>query len=282
MMKIFLVIATALVLITPLSACGQEATTQEIIDGVIQSLSDINTYHCDMDMSMNMAGEGGGETVDVSMDMKLNAVIDLENAKMKANITMNTSDPDEGDREMAMEMYIIGEITYMMMDIPLLGPMWVKAPMPAGYYQTMGQVKPQVDLLETAQIELLGSETVNGIDCYLLKVTPDIELLWKLALQQMESPSNGAAFTIDEELLSNMLRSYSVKQWFAKDTYFLAKADVSLSLEITPDSMGFTEEEEGSITMDITMILFSYDYNQPVTIELPPEAAEATEFPMGL
>jgi len=43
--------------------------------------------------------------------------------------------------------------------------------------------------------------------------------------------------------------------------------------------MGFPGEE-GVMTMDIVIDLLVYDYNQPVSIELPPEAEEAIEVPM--
>ena len=39
-------------------------------------------------------------------------------------------------------------------------------------------------------------------------------------------------------------------------------------------------EEEGVVTMDMAVGLLVYNYNQPVSIELPPEAEEAVEMPV--
>ncbi len=75
-----------------------------------------------------------------------------------------------------------------------------------------------------------------------------------------------------------MFRSFSVKQWIAKDTYFLAKAEIDIAVELIPEALGFPEEEGGMI-MDIPMNLLSHSYNQPVSIVLPPEAEEAIEMP---
>jgi len=47
-------------------------------------------------------------------------------------------------------------------------------------------------------------------------------------------------------------------------------------MELTPEAMGFPEEE-GEMTMNITMTLLAYDYNKPISIELPPEAEEALD-----
>lgn len=53
---------------------------------------------------------------------------------------------------------------------------------------------------------------------------------------------------------------------------------LTFAVELTPEAMG-SPEEEGVFTMDITMSLLAYNYNQPVSIVLPPEAEEAVEMP---
>jgi hypothetical protein len=59
----------------------------------------------------------------------------------------------------------------------------------------------------------------------------------------------------------------------------LTKAEIDMAMEFTPEDMGFPEEE-GIMTMDIAMSFLGYDYNQPVSIVLPPEAEEAVEASM--
>ncbi len=135
--------------------------------------------------------------------------------------------------------------------------------------QQMGWGESQIELLEAAQVEVISSERVDGIDCYVLEVTPDLEQLWQLSnhLHFDEVPD------VTEEYLQEIFRSFSVKQWVAKDTYFLMKAEIDIAEEFPPD-------EAGPSTVDIAMVLLCYNYNQPVTIELPPEAEEAIEAPM--
>jgi len=84
---------------------------------------------------------------------------------------------------------------------------------------------------------------------------------------------------IGEEFLREAFKNFSVKQWGAKDTYFLTKVEMYMAIELTPEALGFPEEE-GLMTMDIKMDLLAYNYNQPVSIELPPEAEEALEVPI--
>ena len=47
-----------------------------------------------------------------------------------------------------------------------------------------------------------------------------------------------------------------------------------MAIETTPELMDYLGEE-GEISMDITIIFLAYNYNQPVSIVLPPGAEEA-------
>jgi hypothetical protein len=48
-------------------------------------------------------------------------------------------------------------------------------------------------------------------------------------------------------------------------------------MEISPEDVGATAEDFEKITMDMNIEVTMHDYNQPVSIELPPEALNATE-----
>jgi len=267
-----LTVSLALVMVLSLAACAKEPSAQEIVDGVIESLDDIRTYQFDMDMTLNIAGEAEGEVFEGTMAIDSSGASDFENRQMRMDVTINVAVPGEDEIEMAMEMYLIGDMMYTMMEIPEMGPMWMKSEMPEEYWEEMSQVEPQMELLEVAQVEVIGSERVGGIDCYVLEVSPDLEQLWQIVMQQAEMV--GVMPDVTEEFLQEIFRSFSVKQWVAKDTYFMTKAEIDMAVELTPEAMGFPEEE-GILTMDIAMVLLAYDYNQPVSIELPPEAEEA-------
>jgi len=280
MWKKILTISLVLAMVLSLAACAKEAedevglpSAQEIVDSVIESLDNIRTYQFDMDMTMDMAGEAEGEVFEMTMVMDSSGASDLENRQTRMDMTMSIAMPGEPEMEMGMEMYLIGDVIYMLVEIPEMEPMWMKSEMPEGYWEEMSQVEPQIELLEVAQVEVIGSEMVGGIDCYVLEVTPDMEQLWQLIMQQAEMAGEMPPFT------EEMFRSFSVKQWVAKDTYFLTKAEINMAVELTPEAMGYPEEE-GVVAMDIAMNLLAYNYNQPVSIVLPPEAEEAVEMTM--
>lgn len=277
MWKKILPMGLVLVVVFSFAACVGEPSAQEIVDGVIESLDDIRTCQLDMDMTIDAAGETEGEVFEATIAMDFSGALDIENRQMRMNIAMNMAVPGEDEIEIEMEMYLISDMVYMMVEVPEMGPMWMKSEIPEGTWEEMNQVESQVELLEAAQVKVMGSEQVRGVDCYVLQLTPDMEQLWQLVMQQAEVTGEEMP-EVAEEFLQEMFRGFSVKQWVAKDTYLLTKAEIDMAVELTPEALG-SPEEEGVLTMDITMNLLAYNYNQPVSIVLPPEAEEAIEVP---
>jgi len=283
MRKKILSMSLVLVMVLSFPACAGEGVelplAQEIVDGVIESLDDIRTGQFDMDMTMDMAGEAEGETFESTMVMDSSGALDFDNRQMRMDLTMYMAMPGEPEVEVAMEIYLIGDMMYMSAEVPGMGLMWMKSEMPEGYWEQMSQVQSsQVELLEAAQVEVIGSERVRGVDCYVLQLTPDMAQLWQLAMQQAEVTELEMP-AVSEEFVLEMFRSFSVKQWIAKDTYFLTKAEIDMAMELTPEAMGLPGEE-GMLAMDIAIAFLAYNYNQAVSIVLPPEAEEAVEVPI--
>jgi len=268
MRKKILGISLVLVMVLSLAACAKEPSAQEIVDGVIESFDNIRTYQLDMDVTFDMAGEDEGEAFEFTQALGYIGAVDVENKQMRLEMTYRSIAETQPEMEQVTEMYLIGNIQYRMQQTEE-GTEWKKYEVSAESWEEFQQIgwgKSQIELLKAAQVEVIGSERVGGIDCYVLEVTPDLEQLWQL--------SNHLHFDeardVTEEYLQEIFRSFSVKQWVAKDTYFLMKAEIDIATEFPP-------EEPGPSTVDIAIVLLCYNYNQPVTIVLPPEAVEATQ-----
>ena len=159
----------------------------------------------------------------------------------------------------------------------------MKSEAPAEYWEIMTGVsglENYIELLKTAQVEVIGSEQVKGVDCYVLQLTPELAELYQTAMDPVGGIGRaGMLPPVPEELLQDMFHSFSVKQWIAKDTYFLMKVEIDMDIESTPELMDYLGEE-AEMSIDITISFLAYNYNQPVTIVVPAEALEATEVPM--
>jgi outer membrane lipoprotein-sorting protein len=277
------ILALSLVLVMALSfiACGGESLppAQEIVDGAVQALDDIRTYEFEMDMAMDMAAESEDETFEVTIETDYSGALDLDNQQMRLYMTMNVAMPEEETVEAAMELYLIDGTGYTMMDVPEEDPVWEKEEISEadweGVIELLMLSKPQLELLEDSEVEVIGIESVQGVDCYVLQLTPDLAQLWETAGQQaaLGFTSEMGWPEFSAEVLDAASPTFSVKQWIAQDTYFLMKVDIDMDLELTPEVMGMPEEE-GVATIGLVMNLLAYDYNQPVSIELPSEAEE--------
>ena len=292
MSKRILAISLVLVAVFSFTACdgGEELPpAEEIIDGVIEAMDDIRTQEFDIDMTLDMAGEAEDEAFEMTMEMSMSGAVDIVNRQMRMEMAMNMAMPEEGEMDMGVEMYLLDDEVYMTMDVPGMDPAWMKSELTEEQWEEMMEVinlaDSQLEILELANVSVAGIEEIKGVECYVLQLTPNAEQLWNLAQEQMQLPGQefpGFSEFLDEDVIEQRLleifKSFSVKQWVAKDTYFLIKVEVDMDMELTPEALGYPDEE-GEMAIGMTVSMLAYNYNQPVSIELPPEAEEAIEEP---
>jgi hypothetical protein len=279
-MPLVLVLAGSLMACTTGGAADPSLpSVQEIIDAVIESMSDMNTYQFESNIAMTMNAESDFESYEMTMDMTFCGAVDIENRQMGAEMTMGVEMTGEEYTDMGMAMYVVDDTVYMNMDFFGFEDTWMKTDVTDEVWGEMSQavelVEPYVGLLEAAQVTVTGIEEVAGVDCYVLEVTPDMDQLWQLAMQQVEMVDT-EMLAPTEDFISDMFSDFSVTIWVAQDTFFVNRVIVDMSVEMTPEDMGFPDED-GVYEMDILMYLLAYDYNQPVSIILPPGALSAVE-----
>ena len=129
--------------------------------------------------------------------------------------------------------------------------------------------------LEAADIEVLKEARRENIRCYVVQITPDLAELFQLLMNQMQA-SLGEISSSELEQISQMFHDFSVKMWIEKDTYHVLFADIMMKIEATPEMMG-EYDQEGLFSINATMNMKAYDYNESVEIVLPAEADEAEE-----
>jgi len=277
--KRILVLSLALILSFTLVGCAGGELTQEEIDRIIDNVTSAqyDTVTLDMDMSMTVKVEGGPEPGEMTMVGDGTGAMDMASREMQMTMNMTMDIPEIGEQEMATEIYLVGGWMYMKMSIPEMGEQWMKLPLTEEMWQQQSQIDQQIELLKTAvEIKSLPDEAVNGTDCYVFQIVPSMEALGELLSQQalgMEGMDFG------QLNLADLFKEMSVKEWIAKDTYRVMKAEVAMVLEMRPADVGATEADFEKMTMDINVGERLYDYNQPVSITLPQEALDAPEMP---
>jgi hypothetical protein len=269
-------ILLVLVMALSFSSCTKEPSAEEIADRAVTAQEEIRTYQFELDMTMDTTMDAGGETYEENVTMKTDGALDLENQQLKFIMAVDAADEGAGGGE----LYIIDGMMYSKVGLAGEEAMWTKGEIPPDGWERMTEVSGYASyqkLLETAQVEVTGSEKVNGVDCYVLQLTPDMAQLARTATDPAGGMGAGGRLPpIPEEFCEDIFSSYSVKQWIAKDDYFLMKVELDAAIESTPEIMDFLGEE-GEISIDITIVYLAYDFNESASTKLPPEAENAIE-----
>jgi len=275
-MKLLIAVISLVILLSfPLLGCQtaivetitSPPSVEEIVGNAVNYLTNITTLEFDVDLTVDIAGEENGETVDASMVSKITGAVNVISKDGKVEMSVTLDSPGEATIEADMDMYFVDDTMYTLMEIPTLGniSMWVKSDIPPEMHGQMTQVEDQVDLLRLSEVKLIGTETVAGKVCYVLELVPNPDALWEFVSQKMAATGVPVPTLEEETIIRDIARNYSAKQWIAIDNFLLCKAEMDMEMTIS------------DTTMDITMTLVISDYNQPVSIELPPEAENAIE-----
>lgn len=290
-----LVAVVVVVAVAMLAGCVEEGqvSTAEIKEMVLATAESIDTYKFEMDQTAETIITNATDEMEMTTKSTGSGAVDNTNKKMKIEMTTTMEMPEEAEMpepmemKMEMEMYFVDNAMYTKMDfgIPEIPTQWTKMEMPEGYeqpWESQNQVEQQMELLNVSEVALLEEEQVNGVDCYVLKIEPDIEKYWEIVMKQegiselMENLPQNISFDIGK-----MMEDMSIKYWIAKDTKFPMKTEMQVRMVMSSEDLGVPEtEKEFTVTVDQRTEMVFYDYNEPVTIELPEEAESAVEAPM--
>ncbi|MFP4640790.1 MAG: DUF6612 family protein [Dehalococcoidia bacterium] len=250
-----------------------EITQQELVEKAISAQEGVKTSQFDMKMSVDMSGETSEQKLDMSMAYDMSGKVDRVNKRMQMTVIISMDMPQQEEDSQSvqgrMTIYSLADAMYMKMSVPGTPEQWTKSPMPEGSWEN--RINQQIELLEESQIAISGEETVENVSCYAVEFTPSKEKMWELIQQQwpgqttQDKPSN----------LDEIIQSMDLKQWIDKDTFLPVKEETQITMEISPEAMQMPTSEGGKMEMTMDIVANYHSYNEPVSIELPPEAENA-------
>ena len=290
-MKAGLVVAIVAVMMLSSYAA---ALSQDEIAGLMLNASEVDTYKYNIDMTvttemikmgnetnatepmvMVINGSGVVDNINKSMMMVMSTCMNMSGL-MEANTSENTSLDIPETICMETEMYIINNTMYLKMDMGTLLPnqsLWLKQEMTEADWESEDLQGQQMELLNCSNVTLLDDAEVNGVECYVLKLVPDTEKCWEILMNQSirdQLVMGAAGMQNTSDVLNQSISNITMTEWIAKDTKFVMKSEAAMDMTISPDT-----EEEAKVAIDYTVAF--YDYNVPVTIELPAGADNAMD-----
>ena len=245
---------------------------QEVVSNTITALKGVNT--CSMVINTTMTIEVQGQRMDIDMDIY--GLVDYADREMYIDMSMSMTGLPQAPQAMPgrMEIYILRNQTmYMALYKPSGEAQWIKYRIPDEEWNRMFTPinASFTELAQASQLEYIGTETVNGVECYIIEFKPTPEGLAKYVQSIMgpQAPQMGMPYNISQ-MIKEGLKEITIKMWISKDDYTIRKQDLSMKLSMT--IMGVTAN------MDMKMLALT-NWNIPVEIELPPEAQQAVEAP---
>jgi len=260
-----------------LVGCADKELTQEdleqLVNDVLVANAKVQTVKFDMNTTTKMEMIGGPQPEGATMVGEGTGAIDSANREMQLIMDMDIDVPGKEKQSMPMESYLVDDWMHIKVSVEEKGAQWMKMPLPDGMWDSQSTISQQIELLQTAkEVNFLGSEDVNGMDCYVVEMVPSAEALNKM-LSQMQMPDIDEA-DFSQLSFAEMIKEMSFKQWIAKDGYLVMKSQTHVLMEISPEDVGASVEEFQKITADQSAVMVFYDYNKPVSIVLPREALE--------
>jgi len=171
-----------------------QAQLEAILDESIANQESINTYRFDVDMDMITDVVGGYEAGKMTISTKSNGAANLASNQMQMNMEMTMVlegfEEQNGSQDLTYDMYVYPDYTYMRMEVPGMGEQWMKMATTEDLQVDLNtnMVDQQLGPLESAiEIELLWYEDVDGEECYVLSIVPDMEVLMQWVAQQQSS-----------------------------------------------------------------------------------------------
>jgi len=249
---------------------------------VIDSSANLRSYSFTMDMKQNidLVNLSTNETQKLCTHSIGYGMANITQKALKLSLATLTyaKDDQENTSAIAIDEYLINDTLYLKVD-----GNWTVMKMPgvAESWSTQNTMNEQLEMFNRSRLILVGSENVEGEDCYkVLAENKMSEMADKLSADMTSLlPMQSMNYS---DLFRNM--TLDICYWITKDSHLLKKTDVREVFTVTPQSLGFNDNESRDVQMQINseVVMLFEGFNDSVSIKLPAQAENAQSFPIGL
>jgi hypothetical protein len=266
----FLLILVLLAVLA-LVGCGSSETkvsADKVVQDALAAQAEVSSSSAEITIVATAKGAIGETDLDVSLDGTVTGDMDWANEKMTAHLGMNAGF-NGMTFPVSADMYAFDNITYMQLTMMGNTDNWTKDSLPMDFWFTQENAQFIDNLLQSSEAESLPNEKVGGVNCYVLKLTPDIA-----AIQQMFSQQSSDEDEMPD--MASLISNLSIKVWAAKGTSYVTKIEMELSANIPSEVLGGSAGGEG-LDVNLTITMQFSKFNDSVSIQLPAEAQNAED-----
>lgn len=209
---------------------------QQILTNATTDFQQINTYKFDMDMDVIADVTGGSQSGKMTITATVSGAFNVvtNESQMTMEMAMDAEGMGEADmsESLTYDIYALADWLYMKMSYGGTDQ-WLKVVMSPELSEMLGlnTVEQQIEPLDSpAEIEYLRTESVDGVECYVLSVTPNMAEL----AQYLSEQNTGAGDMDWEDLVnSDVFKEFTYDCYIAKDTNYLKKIVVNMVMDFT-------------------------------------------------
>lgn len=245
-------------------------TAPEIAAGALKASQEMKSLKFDIDYSMSLSLPTGNETGPMSMQETGAGSIDIQQRQMDLAMNMSMDIPNQGKQNRTAEIYSTDGWMYVMVSVAGAGDQWTKMKLTDELWTAQSRISSVTDFLKSpVGLQALGSESVGGVDCYVLNITPDMTSLSNWVAGQAQAGQNGVNPGVTD--MSKDFQNIVVKEWIGKNTLLPVKEIIAIKMDTTSGGSG------SGMELQMNVSLAFHDYGTAVTVQLPPEALNAKE-----
>jgi hypothetical protein len=266
---------------TPIEQLTQQQLQQLLADS-IDKYEKLNTYRFDIIMVITTNVTGGSNPMKTLFNttMKGGTNIATDQTQMSMSMLIGSASEAFGYEEQSLgyDLYAMPDWLYLKMSITNMPDQWVKIKTSSDIKEFLkfDSIDQEMLALESpSKIEYLETEQFNGVDCYVLSVSPSHQQLAEWLKGQ-----NGNLENMDwENLLNNPnnLLDFSLIYFVAKDTNLMMFMATNMTVSLSPAEAGVPTQDFDNMSMNIITEMTLLDHNQEFSVTIPDEAKLAKE-----
>ena len=257
---------------------------QQMLSDSVSNYKNLNTYKFDMATDTITDVIGGSNPWTTTLNTKIGGATSLasEQTQMKLDMSIAIASESLGQtgevQSLTYDMYAMTDWLYLKVTITNMGEQWMKVPLSSELKDllNLNTVDEQMEPLDSpTKVEYLRTEKVDGIDCYVLSISPNAD---ELAQWLSEQDTNSGIMDWQSLVnVSDVFKNFSFLCYIAKDSNLLMRMVIDMVLEYTAAQAGDSSSDYDTRTINLKMDMKLYDHNKPYSLTLPDEAAGAKE-----
>ena len=252
---------------------------RDIVAAAVDNTLQVSSFTGRYFSSESYSGNGSGMIPAVST---INATMLSDRVSGRARIDlsvgiapMDASQSSTSPIQMDISAYLYAD--YLYINTPLVSATpWTKIPVNGSVLDMFSTrlFDNEVHMFDLpASVSYVRSESVNGTECYVIKVIPNKDQV--LAMAQRYQPSNTPIDWSKLADISQVFHDVSYTVWIAQDSFRFVKAESHAQADFTSD--GPFKDVISGVTITTDGSMYFTNYNESVVITLPEAARNAPD-----